>query len=65
MLAYVVIFFGGLYPVVRGNFKEMMTLSFWSQGFVATVLINDLLLAYTYEVITICTSETGKMTPDS
>lgn len=64
MVAYVIILFGGLYPVAKGNVGEMMKKEFWRQPFVTFVLLNDLFLAVTYEIIAICTSSTGGMSPD-
>ena len=64
MVAYVIILVGGLYPVAKGNVGEMMKREFWAQPFVVLVLLNDLFLAATYEIIAICTSSTGGMSPD-
>eukprot|EP00047_Mylnosiga_fluctuans_P006725 m.248720 g.248720 ORF g.248720 m.248720 type:complete len:393 (-) comp15824_c0_seq1:152-1330(-) len=63
-IAYVIILIGGLYPAAKGNIQYFLRPEFWKQPYVMFILINDLMLAFLYEMIEIATSETHGVTPE-
>jgi hypothetical protein len=64
-VSYTIILVGGLYPAARGNLNMFLELSFWRQPFVMCILVNDLLMSLTYELLQLATSEQYKMNSEA
>ncbi|GAM28317.1 hypothetical protein SAMD00019534_114930 [Acytostelium subglobosum LB1] len=60
-LAFVLIFIGGFYPAIEGEWSQFSR-SFWRQPAVTQVILSDFLIAIYYLIVSFCTNETGGMT---
>jgi len=63
LLAYILIFFGGVLPATEGNLKQLMTKAFWKQPFVKFAIVSELNHSLYNLMISSATSSSGIETP--
>ncbi|KAF2075641.1 hypothetical protein CYY_003064 [Polysphondylium violaceum] len=65
LVAFILIFFGGFYPSLEGDWMQLTRSQFWRQKSVSQVLLSDFLIAIYYLIVSFCTNETGGMSSTS